>query len=213
MSDAGRQPGSADWPPLVPSGIHLRPRTAVAPSVMPELGAPAPAPALRWAQMPAEAGRVTAAQPEPPPATAPEPPPATGSLSPRTLKPPPTTDAPAWDGPLLDPAGYRLRLIRDAAAALALLAGVVLIGSLLAWPAPTGDVLSATGARGDGADPRGAPGLLLPDADDAGGDPARTEPGPAGSGDAPSASSAASSGPATSPSPTAGTSVRAEPVP
>ncbi len=151
MSDAGRQPGSADWPPPVPSGIHLRPRTAVAPSVMPERDAPAPAPAQRWGQAPPEAGRVAAAQPEPPPATESLPPPTAESLPPPTAPPRPPADAPVADGPLLDPAGYRRRLVRDAAAALALVAWVVLVGSLLVRPAPTGDVLSATGAPGGAA--------------------------------------------------------------
>jgi hypothetical protein len=119
------------------------------------------------------------------------PPPATVSEAPPLVPSRVPVDAPAADGPLLDPAGYRLRLVRDAAAALALLVGVVLVGSLLARPAPTGDVLSATGAPG-AADPRGAPGLLLPD---------------------PSPDPVASFGPTLSPSPTPGSSATAEPAP
>jgi hypothetical protein len=177
MTDDGRPSHGADWPPPVPAGIHLRPRAAIVPSDTPEPVARAPAPEPQRGPALAEAARVTATVSLPPPPGA--------SRIP--------VDAPAADGPLLDPAGYRLRLVRDSAAALAFLVGVVLVGSLLARPTPTGDVLSATGAPDapGAADPRGAPGMLLPDP------PAPVAP----------------SEPALSPSPTPGSSATTEPAP
>lgn len=63
------------------------------------------------------------------------------------------------DHVLLDPAGMRIRLVRDAAAALCLIAAAVLVGSTLAPRAPTGAVLSATGIPGGAAGaPDGGPG-------------------------------------------------------
>lgn len=158
MSDGGRPPDGAGWPPPVPSGIHLRSRTAVAPQGTLAPAAPASLPEPSWGHAPAEAAPPTVAEPGPTTANAPEPPSATDPLPRRTAPPRPPADTPGPAGPLLDPAGYRLRLIRDAAAALALLAGVVLVGSLLARPAPTGDVLSATGAP---PSPAASPGPTL----------------------------------------------------
>jgi hypothetical protein len=119
--------------------------------------------------------------------------------------PPAPRETLASDGPLLDPAGYRLRIVRDAAAALSLVLGALLVLSLVARPGPTGDVLSATGAPGGAAgDPRGGPGILVPAGGDADG---------AGTGIAASPDPGGTTGPGPIPTPTPGPSASARPVP
>ncbi len=209
MSDAGRPPGrppdGATWPPPVPTGIHLRPRSAASPAGAAEPAAPGLPPAPQAppgvASCPAPAATFTLLAPALPAV------PGSAPLAPAAQSAAPPADAPLVGATLLDPFGYRLRLVRDAAAALAVLVGAVLVGSLLAGPAPTGDVLSATGAPDAAADPRGSPGLLLPGAAGPG---VGSTPIPT---PAPSGAPGASSDPPRSASPEPRASGAAAPVP
>jgi DNA polymerase-3 subunit gamma/tau len=145
LAGDGGADAAAAWPPPVPSILPLRPRSAAAPALDPGTGpgrVPGPGPS---------AAPAPAASPVPP-AAAPAQAAVAGAQPPATL-----------DAPLLDPAGFRIRLVRDAAAVLTLAVGAVLAGSLLGGAGRDGAVLSATGGPGAPAgDPRGAPGMALP---------------------------------------------------
>ena len=198
--DVGRQeghelpPDGRAWPPPVPSGIHLRSRSAAPPA---PVARAAPDPVTASTAPVSAATRVAPGPPDP--RVAP------GAPAPR--------EAAAVGGLVLDPVGYRLRLVRDAAAALSLVIGAVLVLSLVAQPAPAGAVLSATGAPGaEAGDPRRAPGVLLSPAADPGGVSAGAPSDGAGSAAA-SPAPGGSSAPAAIPAPTEAASSPARPAP
>jgi hypothetical protein len=129
--------------------------------------------------------------------------------------PPAPREAAAPDGLALDPAGYRLRVVRDAAATLSLVLGAILVLSLVARPAPAGEVPSATDLPGGAAgDPGGAPGVLAPAG---GGAAGRAGDGAAsggtGRGIAPLPAPGGTSGPTPIPTRTPGASASVRPVP
>ncbi len=171
-----QEPAALDDPhaPAPAATPLLAPATPQEPAALDDPHAPAPA-ATPLAASPA----VTAARPAPASA-----PPAAHVIAPAI---------PARSqGSIADPAWYRLRLVRDAAAALALVVAVGLAAAVVAGERPEGAVLSATSAP---ADPRGAPATHLSESvPSAAGNPS-SPPGAAGS---PSPTPAASGRPVAS---------------